>query len=44
MRSGASDEALSEVIGASVKKKLFSHLGAEEISSSKNRPMIKIGG
>lgn len=44
MREGASDDALREVISSSVKKKLFSHLGAEEISAGKNRPMITIGG
>lgn len=44
MRSGCTDEELYTVIGSAVKKKLISHFGAEEISHSKNRPMITIGG
>lgn len=47
MRKGSTDEELLEFIEAAVKRKKAKHAGLfdmYEIASSKNRPMIKIGG
>lgn len=44
MRSGASDEALAEIIQAAVQRKKAAHAGMYNIARSENRPMILIGG
>ncbi|KAF3701517.1 Molybdenum cofactor biosynthesis protein 1 [Channa argus] len=43
LRSGASDEELLQIIGASVGRKKKQHAGMFNISQMKNRPMILIG-
>ncbi|NXJ38031.1 MOCS1 protein, partial [Ciconia maguari] len=44
LRSGASEEALVQIIGAAVGRKKKQHAGMFNISQMKNRPMILIGG
>ncbi|KAF8355451.1 hypothetical protein PRIPAC_97074 [Pristionchus pacificus] len=44
MRSGASNEELSETISKAVKRKKKQHAGVENLQHLKNRPMILIGG
>ncbi|XP_077586669.1 molybdenum cofactor biosynthesis protein 1 isoform X7 [Stigmatopora nigra] len=44
LRSGASEEQLLQIIGAAVGRKKRRHAGMLNISQSKNRPMILIGG
>jgi cyclic pyranopterin phosphate synthase len=47
MRAGKSDEELSTIIDAAVKRKKAAHAGMYDmydIAQNKNRPMIKIGG
>ncbi|GMT07444.1 hypothetical protein PENTCL1PPCAC_29618 [Pristionchus entomophagus] len=44
MRSGASNEELSETIAKAVKRKKKQHAGVENLQHLKNRPMILIGG
>jgi len=44
IRNGASDDQLRELIGAAVLRKKAAHAGMYEISQTKNRPMILIGG
>jgi cyclic pyranopterin phosphate synthase len=44
MREGASDDDLLAVISAAVDRKKAAHAGMFEISRSKNRAMVKIGG
>ncbi len=44
LRNNASDDEIYQVINSAVKGKKFSHDGMYNISESKNRPMIKIGG
>jgi molybdenum cofactor biosynthesis protein A len=44
MRRGATDEELTEVIGAAVRRKKERHAGMHNIAKQKNRPMILIGG
>ncbi|KAI8975594.1 hypothetical protein BDF20DRAFT_906814 [Mycotypha africana] len=44
MRNGRTDQELLEVIGAAVNKKKKQHAGMFKLASSKNRPMILIGG
>lgn len=44
LRSGCTDEAMLEVIGAAVKRKKSRHAGMLNLSKMKNRPMILIGG
>lgn len=44
LRSGASEEELTQMIGAAVGRKKRQHAGMFSISQMKNRPMILIGG
>lgn len=44
LRTGASEEELTQVIGAAVGRKKKQHAGMFSISQMKNRPMILIGG
>lgn len=44
MRSGATDDALLDIIGSAVKRKKARHAGMFELAQAKNRPMILIGG
>lgn len=44
MRSGATNDQIKEIIGEAVKRKKAKHAGMYEISKTKNRPMILIGG
>ncbi|XP_067841256.1 molybdenum cofactor biosynthesis protein 1 isoform X3 [Heptranchias perlo] len=44
LRSGATEEAVLEIIGAAVGRKKQQHAGMFNISQMKNRPMILIGG
>eukprot|EP00741_Cyanophora_paradoxa_P011203 tig00020554_g10823.t1 len=42
--AGATDEELSDLIGAAVMRKKPAHAGMHQIAEMKNRPMILIGG
>lgn len=44
MREGGSEQEISEFIDQAINKKMFSHLGAETLSKTKNRSMVRIGG
>ncbi|KAM4040241.1 molybdenum cofactor biosynthesis protein 1 isoform 2-T2 [Anomaloglossus baeobatrachus] len=44
LRTGASEEELTQIIGAAVGRKKKQHAGMFSISQMKNRPMILIGG
>jgi len=44
LRKGLSDEEITEIISKAIWGKKVSHSGMFEISNTKNRPMIKIGG
>lgn len=44
MREGASDEELLAVISAAVDRKKAAHAGMFELSRTKNRAMVHIGG
>jgi cyclic pyranopterin phosphate synthase len=44
LRRGGNDEELLAVIGQAVQRKKFAHAGMSELASTKNRPMILIGG
>lgn len=44
MREGASDEDLLSIISLAVKRKKAAHAGMFELSRSKNRAMVHIGG
>lgn len=44
LREGASEEELISVISQAVQRKRFAHAGMSELATSKNRPMILIGG
>ena len=44
MREGASDADLLSVISAAVKRKKAAHAGMFELSRTKNRAMVHIGG
>lgn len=44
MREGATDDELMAVISAAVNRKKAAHAGMFELSATKNRAMIKIGG
>ena len=44
MREGASDEELLAIVSAAVDRKKAAHAGMFELSRSKNRAMVHIGG
>jgi len=44
IRSGCSEEQLTELIHQSLGRKKARHAGMHNIASNKNRPMVKIGG
>ncbi|XP_076176237.1 molybdenum cofactor synthesis 1 isoform X2 [Ptiloglossa arizonensis] len=44
LRSGASDDVLTEMIGTAVQRKQKQHAGMFNLSQMENRPMILIGG
>ena len=44
LRGGASDDDLQSIISAAVDRKKAAHAGMLELSKTKNRTMIQIGG
>ena len=44
IRSGYEDDRILDIISAAVKRKKAAHAGMLELSKTKNRPMIHIGG
>jgi len=44
LRSGCSEEELTELIHQSIGRKKARHAGMHNIANNKNRPMVKIGG